>query len=53
MLNKFIAIFVLSLALVGCGQKGPLYMPEETAQNEPVPQAEQQPAAVETLEKNQ
>jgi predicted small lipoprotein YifL len=49
--NKFIAIFVLVSALVGCGQKGPLYMPEETAQNEPAPQAEQQPVA--TTEQNQ
>ncbi|WP_428196523.1 LPS translocon maturation chaperone LptM [Aliivibrio kagoshimensis] len=49
--NKLIAIFVLASALVGCGQKGPLFMPEETVQNEPAAQADQQPVA--TTEQNQ
>jgi hypothetical protein len=39
MKKSILALFMLSiLGLAGCGQTGPLYMPEDAAQNE---QAEQ------------
>ncbi|WP_425597858.1 LPS translocon maturation chaperone LptM [Vibrio nereis] len=35
MKKSILALFIVSvLGLAGCGQTGPLYMPEETPQNE-------------------
>lgn len=31
---RYISFILMSVILFGCGQKGPLYLPEEPVQNE-------------------
>lgn len=42
-ISKLAAFVVLALFLFSCGQRGPLYLPEQAPTNEATPEASEQP----------
>ncbi|WP_440054679.1 LPS translocon maturation chaperone LptM [Pseudoalteromonas sp. T1lg65] len=39
-ISLLIVLFATTLSLSGCGQSGPLYLPEKQQQNQPKPETE-------------
>ncbi|MFT5277678.1 MAG: putative small lipoprotein YifL [Glaciecola sp.] len=52
-LSKLTLLAALTLFLCACGQRGPLYLPEQAPSNEPAPENPVQPPEVRTTDGEQ